>query len=396
MNVLMIGTDTSLAMEKKTIGDAMDRHILYGEYVSHLFIVVYSGKGLKTRRLSNKVTVYPTCSRSFPIPSSNLFILPLDAYRIADQICQENRINLIVTQDPFTTGLIGYLLKRKYKIPMIMHLHGDFFDNKYWLKESIINPFFDKLGKWLIKKADGVRVVSSGIKSKLISYGIPEDKIWVISTPVFLIKFMNFSPIEVKKIRKRFSLCNAKIVLFVGRLAKEKNLPNLLKAAQIVISRYPETKFLICGDGPERKNLECLLEELRIKDYVVFLGVVPNDYLPNYYHTCDLFILPSNYEGFGKVLLEAAMAKKPIVSTKVTGPSEIVLDNVTGFLVPPGNHKQLARKVIELIENPRLAKIMGRRAQKHVSKNFCPEKNIKKIVDMWKKIIDLAGRRDKI
>jgi len=177
MNVLMIGTDETLAMEEKTIGDAEDRHVLYGEYVSSLFIVVYSGKGLKTRKLSDKVTVYPTGSRNFRISPLNGFVFLFDAYRIAKRICQGNKINLITTQDPLFTGLVGYLLKRKYKIPIEMHLHGDYLDNKYWLKEGVINFFLNKLGRRLITRADGIRVVSSRIKSKLIKYGISEDRI---------------------------------------------------------------------------------------------------------------------------------------------------------------------------------------------------------------------------
>lgn len=384
----MIGTDSTLAMEGKTIGDAKDRHILYGEYVSSLFIVVYSGKGLKARKLSDKVTVYPTSSRT---PFSGFFFV-WDAYRIAKRICQEHKINLITTQDPLFTGLVGYLLKRKYKIPIEMHLHGDYLDNEYWLKGGVINFFLNKLGKLLITRTDGIRVVSSHIKSKLIKYGISGNRIWVIPTPVFLAKFVDFSPREIGNIRERYSLNKGNVALFVGRIAKEKNIPNLLQAAQLVVGKYPETIFLICGDGSERKNLESLSKKLGLKDNVFFLGSIPYTILPNYYHACDLFILPSNYEGFGKVLLEAAMAKKPVVSTSVSGSSDIVVDNVTGFLVSPGDYRELAKKVIRLIEDSALAKTMGENAQRHVLENFNPKRNIKAIVDMWGKTVDLAGK----
>lgn len=393
MNVLMIGTDETLAMEDKTIGDAKDRHMLYSEYVSSLFIVVYSGKGLKTQKLADKVTVYPTGSRNLHIFPLNQFVFLFDAYRSAKRICQEHKINLITTQDPLFTGLVGYLLKRKYKIPILMQLHGDYLDSEYWLKAGVIIFFINKLGKLLITKADGIRAVSSPIKSKLIKYGISEDRIWVIPVPVFLTKFVDFSSPEVGNIREKYSLNKGKVALFVGRIVKEKNIPNLLRAAQLVVGKYPETSFLLCGDGSERKNLESLSKKLGLKDNVFFLGNIPYTMLPNYYHACDLFILPSDYEGFGRVLLEAAMAKKPVVSTNVSGPSDIVVDNVTGFLVPPGDHRELAKKVIRLIEDSELAKTMGEYAQKHVLENFDPARNIKAIVDIWGKTVELAGKK---
>lgn len=388
MNVLMISLDRTLFTGKeKAVGDAQDRHIKYGELVSNLFIVVYSPRDmkLKSKKLSDNVFVYPACHR-------NAFSYLWNSYTIAKKLCEKNRIDLIVTQDPLTTGLVGYLLKRKYEIPILMHLHGDYIDNKYWLKESFINPCLNKLGKWLLKKADGIRVVSSGIKKQLINKGIPKNRVYVVPTPVNLSKFSEFSATELHKIRQKYLLEEGKVVLFVGRLSKEKNIPNLLKAASIVISKYSNTKFLICGDGDERGNLERISQKLGIEDSVIFLGNIPHDDLPNYYRTCDFFVLPSDHEGFGKVLLEAAMAEKPAVATNLPGPLDIVVNHKTGFLIPPRNHEQLAQKLTELIENPEFAITMGKNAKKHVMKNFDNEKNIQKIVNMWEEVI-LMGKR---
>lgn len=81
-----------------------------------------------------------------------------------------------------------------------------------------------------------------------------------------------------------------------------------------------------------------------------------------------------------------------MVSTSVSGSSDIVVDNVTGFLVSPGDYRELAKKVIRLIEDSALAKTMGENAQRHVLENFNPKRNIKAIVDMWGKTVDLAGK----
>ncbi|MCK4792254.1 MAG: glycosyltransferase, partial [Desulfobacteraceae bacterium] len=212
---------------------------------------------------------------------------------------------------------------------------------------------------------------------------------------VSLVKFMKCSSPEVRNVRKKYVLNKGKIVLFVGSLIKQKNVPSLLKAAVIVAVRHPETTFLICGEGRDRNNLEALSEKLGLKGNIFFLGNVPHTMLPSYYHACDLFVLPSHYEGLPKVLLEAALAKKPVIATNVTGSQDAVLDNVTGFLVHPDSHEELAEKIIQLLEDPSLARELGGNAEKHVLANFDPETNIRRIVDMWRKTIELAIDRGK-
>jgi len=389
MNVLMIGLDFTLAMEKdKVSGDSHERHIAYGKLLSQLIIVVMGGKAknLKAQRLSDKVMVHP-------VTNKNPFSYVWNGYKVCLRICRNNRIDVITTQDPFLPGLIGYFLKKRLGVPLVVQLHGDFFDNPYWLKENIKNLFFHLLGKWLIKRADGIRTVNSGIKQRLVNYGLSDDRIWIIPPPVFLTKFRQSSPQRINNIRQRYSLEKGKAALFVGYLTKAKNIANLLRAAQVVIQKYAETKFLICGDGGERRDLEHLSRKLGVSDNVIFTGEIPYGDLPDYYHACDMFILPSNHESFGLVLIEAGMAKKPVVATDVSGPRDIVLDKITGFLVKPRNHEQLAARIIKLIEEPVMAKELGENARKHILANFDPATGVQRIVDMWGKTVELARGR---
>jgi len=387
MNVLMISLDFTLALdEAKVSGDSRNRHIAYGNRLSNLIIVVMGGKAknLKSQRLSDKVAVYPVLYRN---PASYVW----EGYKVCRKICRENNIDVITTQDPFLTGLIGYFLKKRLGLPLEMQLHGDFFDNQHWLRENRLNPYFNMLGKWLIRRADGVRVVGSGIKRKLLDYGLPDEKIWIIPAPVFLNKFTHSSIDEAGDIRRKYHLDNGKVVLFVGTFTRAKNIANLLRAARIVVQSHADTRFLLCGDGKERSSLESLARELGISDNLVFAGEIPYDDLPRYYQACDLFVLPSDHESFGLVLLEAGVAGKPVVATDVTGPRDIVLDNNTGFLVPPRDSQALAAKIIRLIESPALAKEMGENARKHILASFDPEAAIRRIVDMWTVLVKLAA-----
>jgi glycosyltransferase involved in cell wall biosynthesis len=389
MNVLMISLDPTLAMDGESVaGDSRARHVAYGKHLSALFIVVMGAKtkNLRPQKLFDNVTVQPVSYRE---PLSYLW----RTYKLCLGICQANKIDVITTQDPFATGFIGYLLKRKLGVPLAVQLHGDFLDNRYWLRESLKNPIFNMFGKWLIKRVDGIRVVSHGIKRKLVECGLPDHKIWVVSAPVFLTKFKKSSPEKVRDIRRRYSLPAGRSVLFVGYLTKAKNVPNLLKAARVVSQRYNDVKFLLCGGGEERENLEHLSQELGITDNVAFTGEIPHDELPDYYHACDIFVLPSSHESFGLVLLEAGMAGKPVVSTDLTGPRDIVVEGVTGFLVPPQNPDELAARILTLMEQPELARQMGENAHRHISSSFDTEAGIRKVIDMWTNTVRLATDR---
>jgi len=391
MNVLMISLDPTLAMDgESVVGDSRERHIAYGKHLSALFIVVMGAKtrNLGPQQLSDNVTVQPV---SYKEPFSYIW----RTYKLCLGICQANKIDVIATQDPFVTGFIGYLLKRKLGIPLAVQLHGDFFDNRYWLRENYKNPIFNIFGKWLIRRVDGIRAVSHGIKQKLIGYGFPEHKIWVVPSPVFLTKFAQPSPEKVKIIRQKYSLNEGRAVLFVGYLAKAKNIANLLQAAEIIIQRYADAKFLICGEGEEKEGLEYLSQELGVENSVIFTGEIPYEELPDYYHAGDIFVLPSSHESFGLVLLEAGMAGKPVVATNLTGPRDIVVEGVTGFLVPPQNPDELAARILTLMEQPELARQLGENARKHISSSFDTEAGIKKVIDMWANTIQLAADRGK-
>ena len=183
------------------------------------------------------------------------------------------------------------------------------------------------------------------------------------------------------------------MVLFVGMLIKQKNMPNLLKASKLVLNNHPKTLFAIIGDGPEKDYLSRLCRELDIAQYVRFLGLVSYDNLPEYYAACDLFVLPSWFEGLAKVLMEAAYAQKPIVATNVSGANDIIIDNETGYIVEVDNPQQLADRIEKLLENPDKAITMGAQGYKHAI-NYCDfPKNLEKRITAWKGMLAVDETR---
>lgn len=377
MKILMVSLDKTL-LGANGGGDAQERHRRYGEFVEKLDIVVFSRSGFQKNPISEKVTVFPTNSFS-------RFNYIFDVYKIGKKLFSQNNYDLIDVQDPFFTGLVGYWLKKKFKKPLEIHFHGDFWGNAFQSEAGLFQLF---LSKFIARKADGIRVVSSGIKEKLVNRGIPSEKIAVIPTPVDVEKFKAFEPEKVKQIKDTYF--NKKIILYAGRLVKVKNLPLLLKAVARIRNSKHDIVLLIIGDGGERAKLRRMVGRLEIDDAVVFITSAPHKDLINYYHAADIFVLPSWSESLGKVLIEAGAAGCPVVSTETTGARDIVVDGRTGYLVPINDENAMVEKILKVLRQDESERQeMAKNAQRILEEKFSQEKSIEKIVAFWKKMAGL-------
>ena len=357
-------------------GDVLERHKKYADLAGQLDIIVFSKKGFKKRKINENLRIYPTNSKS-------KLTYVLNTYEIIRSIYWPDKFDLVVCQDPFLTGLAGWIIKKRFKVPLLIHFHGDFWDNKYWLIEKgrwWFNWFFLILSKFLIKRADGIRVVSSGIKDKLIKKGIDKRKIKVIPTPVDLEKFVRCDPVKVKKLRKNHK--NRKVIINVGRKDPSKDYKILYKAINLVYQDYKKLAFWQIG------NNDYLPEKIKADENLISTSInkINQEELTNYYHASDIYVSSSCSESFGKVLIEAMAAGLPIIATLTTGSKEIVKDGENGFLVPIGDSESLAKKILFLLNNPDKAKEMSQAGRKIVREKFNQDKIIKKIIRFWKEL----------
>ena len=386
----MIGTDHTMAMDKeKAIGDSQDRHIVYGKYLSNLFIVSFSGKtkGPKVKKLSDNVIVYPICY-------TNPFTYLWEAYRTARRLCQENKMDVITTQNPFVPGLIGYLIKRKFNLPLNIQLTGaECLDNSFWLRESRLNYFLNPLWKFILMKADSFRTISKRLEDYLVKdHKVSPDRIVNYTISTERSRFVGV--VQENDLRAKFSAYEH-IVLFVGRLTKQKNTQLLLRATPTILKQFPSTLFLIVGDGAEKIRLQGLVNRLQIVDNVIFEGKVPNELLPAYYSLCDIFAFPSNYEGWGMVAIEAMFCQKPVVMTDVGCAGEAVIDGKNGFVVPVSDGNALAQKIIYLLGDAELRAEMGKNGYEYTRQIPGREKDGQKLAALLQKTIEFAQRRER-
>jgi len=356
-------------------GDVLERHQKYAQRVDKLEIIVFSRKGFKKRKIDDRLTIYPT-------NSSNKLAYLLDAFNVAKDIYWPDGFDLIVTQDPFLTGWTGWVLKKRFKTPLLIHFHGDFWQNKYWLKERWFNPIMLFLSKFLVDGTDGIRVVSSEIKKNLVRAGVTKDKIRVIPTPVNLEQFIYCEPEKVKGLREKVHK-KSKTIINVGRDDPSKDYGTLIKAIKLVREKYSKLSFWQIGaDLP-------LGDKIKIDENMVFLstGKIDQKELVNYYHASDIYVSSSCHESLGKVLIEAMAAGLPVVATNTTGSKEIVKNGISGYLVPIGDNIALARKILHLLNNSDQAKKMGQAGRQIAKEKFDQEKVIRNIIKFWR---DLA------
>ncbi len=362
----------------KVRGDVRQRQLDYASKVSSLYMVIYSPKSFsyKSEKWTDNLWINPTNSRS-----KTSFIC--DALRIASRICTTRKIDLVTVEDPFSTGFIGFWLKKKYRIPLNVQTHVDFCDNQYWMKQRKMNRFFNNLGKFILKHADTIRVGTEVEKKKIAALGIPYEKINVIPVNSNLEKFQGINGGQIRNLYsgKGFD----RIVLFSGRLVAQKDLPTLLKAFQIITSQRPSTLLLIVGKGPQETLLKRLMNDLQIAKNVVFAGSIDHNIMPEYLAACDIYSISSLFEGTCIAMVEAMAAGKPVVATRFAGAIDLIKDGENGFMVDQKDYRAIANKILYLLDNPEKAKVMGEQARETVTKVFANNQNIDRVIELWEK-----------
>jgi glycosyltransferase involved in cell wall biosynthesis len=372
-------------------GDTRQRHLEYAGRIAHLHMVVYSPRenDFHETALSDRLTVYPTRSATRPG-----FIL--DAYRLGAEVCRAFPIDLITTQDPFTTGLPGVWLKRRFGVPLDVQNHSDFFDNREWIAEHPLrNGVLNRLGKWVIRRADTHRVLNRAERDKYLQMGIPAERVAVLSTPTRLDRFdPDGPPGEAESLRARLDLpSDASVLVWVGRPVRFKRVPLLVEAVALARAAHPALRLILVGDFSDRPDVHEQVGRLGLERAVHFAGSVPHEALPAYYRLADVYVHSSVYEGLGKVMIEAAASGLPVVSTHTAGAAEIVVDGQTGLLCEVENAADMAAKIATLLDDPQQAAALGAAGRAYVLEKFDHTANLDAVIDTWRRTTALGGRR---
>jgi glycosyltransferase involved in cell wall biosynthesis len=379
LRLLAIGTDTSLVQPPTTaFGDAHQRQSKYATILDQYRMIVRTlGGDRRAVRHADNFVVQPSASRSRGTFTH-------DAYLIGGALHRRLGFDLVSTEDPMLCGLVGYALRARFGLPLSVQIAGDMIDNPYWLRERRMNPLLNRIGRWLVRSADSVRVVSERERAKLIRLGVAPEK---VSNLGWIADFERLDGLDETRVQGlRADLLGAEgrlLLLFVGRLVLQKDIPTLIRAMATIAASRPDARLVLAGAGPERPLAERLVDQLGLRDVVRFLGIVPYPDLPSYYAAADLFLLPSRYEGNARVLTEAGAAGTPSVTTDVSGATDTVIEGESGAIVPVERPDLFAERVLSLLEDEHRLAAMGARAREHVRGRYDDRVLLPAFAEFW-------------
>ncbi|MEE9152144.1 MAG: glycosyltransferase family 4 protein [Thermoplasmata archaeon] len=248
-----------------------------------------------------------------------------------------------------------------------------------------IRALYDKyFAGRVITAAEKIICVSKGEKDKAIDAGFSPDKIVIVPDSVDISRFDNLREGSFKEV---YGL-EDDFVLFVGRLAKNKGLEYLVEAVPEVLKRFPLTKFVLIGeDEGMLQKLSGRTKSLRVEDKILFLGALDDKEVSQAYLDCTVFVLPSEFEAFGIVLIEAMAAKKPCVATNVGGVPFVVKDGEMGVLVDYADSNGLAEAICGLLGDKGKRTAFGRAGRTWVEENFTIKKVVDRLEDVYSEVL---------
>ena len=358
MKILMFSTDRSILRRDS---DANRRMTVYGALGEELHVVLWSaeaGADAACVRIAPNVNVYPAKAR---LKAWSLIV----AYRIGRELIRARNVSVITAQDPFETGFVAWLLKRRYRLPLQLQAHTDFL-SPWFARESFKNRLRVRLAKFLLPRADRIRVVSERIKNSLLTlYPKPYTLTPISVLPIFAHPARERAdPAAAEALRKEYGGYRFRI-LALSRLTREKNIALAIRAMRGIADAHRDTLLMIIGEGPERAALGRLVHALNLEANVRFIPWT--EHPGACYAVADMFLLTSNYEGYGRTVAEAMAAGLPVVMTHVGLAGDVLVSGKNGIVVPVGDARAVAGAIAEIIEHPAYAGKLGEEARRTVN-----------------------------
>lgn len=325
---------------------------------------------------------YPSLPWHKDYPPALPFLAPLQTSKISDL-----GLDLIHSQHMFGMGRFGLRIARKLDIPIVHTYHTLITEYAHYIPiipNSLTKTVIKKLTKSYCNKCDQIVTPSSSMKKILRSYGT-KTPIEVIPTGVYLENLANPYHKDVLKAQWQIPE-DKKILLYVSRVAKEKNLTFLFKAIKKLSTRRNDFHLLIVGGGPELEYYQKLVKNWELSACVTFTGMQEKEKANRFFGAADIFVFPSITETQGIVITEAMAAGIPAVAIDKMGPSDIIQDGIDGFLTPL-NLDKFCAKIEALLENKNLREKLGVNALQN-AKEFSAKASADKMERLYEKTIN--------
>lgn len=291
--------------------------------------------------------------------------------------CLDRHSARIVHSHGYKADLYGYFAIHGQKTPIAATCHN-------WTNDTRWVQWYGRCDRWILRRFPVVTAVSPSVATALRQAGVCSQNIRVIPNGIDVDPFAAPRPVVLPAIRR-----GVRVIGTAGRLVPQKGLLDLVAAAPAVLARFPETQFLIAGDGPQRQVLERAVQDAGMTHAFVFAGT-RND-MPGVYSAMDIFVLPSVNEGMPMTVLEAMAAGLPIAASRVGAIPEVIRDGESGRLFSPGDRAGLTRSLLDLLENSTTRARMGAAGRTRVTEEYSSLAMARKYSGIYERL--LGGNR---
>ncbi|MEC9487925.1 MAG: glycosyltransferase family 4 protein [Halanaerobium sp.] len=303
---------------------------------------------------------------------------------------EELGIDIIHTHSPFNMGILGAHIAEKLNLPLAFTYHTLYEEYAHYapILEGVARKIAIKISKDYCENCDLVITPTAEIKERLHKYGT-RNTIIPIPTGIPMKRYLEADRNWLS--RNYPHLQGKTVILYLGRLGKEKNIYILWNIFRELQQQYQDLHLLLVGGGPEEENIRKQVIKLGLRDKVTMTGYVEPEEVVNYYSGADIFAFPSETETQGLVVLEAMAASLPVVAMDAQGPRDFLADTGAGLLAEP-NASSFAERLKQLIEmGPAARSVMGEEARQ-IASEYSSGRMAERLIDSYNDLIALPKK----
>jgi glycosyltransferase involved in cell wall biosynthesis len=282
-------------------------------------------------------------------------------------------------------GILGRAAAHKLRIPAVHTIHGSPF---HPFQSRLAYEMYRRAEKWAAKRCDSLISVCDAMTDQYVAAGIaPREKFVTVYSGMEVEPFLN-PPRPREAVRAELGFAPGDIVVGkVARLFELKGHEYVIAAARTVVAQNLSVRFLFVGDGLLRESLSAEIARLGLAKHFVFTGLVPPERVPEMIAAMDIVVHASLREGLARVLPQALIADKPVISYDIDGAREVVIPGETGFLLPPRAVAEMADAILQLAADPRMRDRFGQAGRTKFTDQFRHETMTRRLREIYEQVI---------
>lgn len=326
--------------------------------------------------VDSRKRVYPVFVPSLEIQKN---YLPIDVLK---------QLDIIHAQHMFTAGRLARYAARKYNKPLVYTYHTLIAEYTHYagIFSGLVRIYLKNMSKRFCNSCDYIITPSKSMKKILLQYKV-KTPIDVVMTGIEPRAYKHASESASKHIKREYEIDQGdKILLYLSRIAKEKNLEFLLKAFKKIVKEYPKCHLVLAGGGPEEEWCKKRIKDLGLGTSVTMTGMLPKEEANEMFGAADIFTFPSVTETQGIVIAEAMAAGTPPVAVGKMGPTDLIRDGEDGYLTKL-NLQDFSNKVLKLLKNDSLRKLFSEKGLERIDE-FSTETSTNKLISVYEKVIE--------